>query len=55
MKIVSMIKIEGEWLRQETIPREKTKKEIEEALKRAGDAIGAEIQIHPTAMNEKIK
>lgn len=43
-KIVSQIKINGEWVNQEDIPEEVVRKIVEETIKRAAANIGYEVK-----------
>lgn len=44
LKIISMIKIDGEWVKQEDIPHEKFQEILTKVMTRAGNAIGAKVQ-----------
>lgn len=44
MKIISMIKINGQWVNQDDIPPDKAKEIIATVMCRAGDIIGAKVQ-----------
>lgn len=44
LKIVSMIKIDGKWVNQEEIPKEKLAEIVAKVMVRAGSAIGAKVQ-----------
>lgn len=43
-KIISQIKINGEWVNQEDIPEEEARELIEKALRRAAANIGGRIE-----------
>ena len=47
MKIISEIKVDGKWVRQETLPPEMVSKIIEETLIRAGRVAGFEVKRKP--------
>ena len=44
LKIVSMIKIDGKWVHQEEIPKEKLAEIVAKVMERAGNSIGATVQ-----------
>lgn len=44
LKIISMVKIDGQWVNQDDIPPEKFKEIISKVMARAGNAIGAKVQ-----------
>lgn len=44
LKIISMVKIDGQWVNQDDIPPEKFQEIISKVMVRAGNAIGAKVQ-----------
>lgn len=46
-KIVSMIKINGEWVNQDDVPPDILSEAVEQAMSRAAAAIGFEVQRVP--------
>lgn len=44
MQIISEVKVDGKWVRQETLPPEMVSKIIEETLIRAGRVAGFEVR-----------
>lgn len=44
LNIVSLVKINGQWVNQEKIPPQQFKEIVASVMARAGDAIGAKVQ-----------
>lgn len=44
LKIISMVKIDGQWVNQEEIPPQKMQEILEKTMLRAGNSIGAQVQ-----------
>ena len=44
LKIISMVKINNQWVNQDDIPPEKFQEILAKAMIRAGNAIGAKVQ-----------
>lgn len=44
LKVISMVKIDGQWVNQEEIPAEKFQEILTKVMIRAGNAIGAKVQ-----------
>lgn len=47
LKIISMVKIDGQWVNQEEIPSKKMREILTKVMIRAGNSIGA--KVHKTA------
>lgn len=45
MTIVSMIKINGEWVRQEDVPPEQMRKIVQQVITRAAENIGFDVNV----------